>query len=726
MKALVTTNGGKDNLIYYLTDDIHDNGYGIYRTATHKRLAAGIFTTDTQFLSVLFPYDNTLPVQPEIVDIPRAGYAALFVDGTSDPQFGNRYDYIFSRWPSSVLITLPESTYGSQERTIKSIRTDADFLVLSIDPSNPDDPNLIKYFANGMTQLEYGPYILAPQYAPVVPAINDQTMNEMDTLEVALSATDPNGHYLSYNAGNLPPFGQLIDHGDGTAVIRFTPDYLASGIYSQILVEITDSGEPPLTVEQTFTLTVQNKNLPPRAIITSNRTSGTPPLLVFFYSTNSMDLDGTIQNYSWDLDDGQIRTSPNVVNIYSIAGIYHVILTITDSDGAIGRDTLTIRNDADLSQLLISEVSYADQPYGEFLEIFNNAPYDINLREFKLVGLHSQGDVNYVFDFGKDETDPASALIIPAKQLLLVGRQADKSMFADYWGLNAATFQFNSGGDNIIFGVPPSRWQLRYFDGLPDLEDGTLIDDTHVTVAGWNLRSLQYAPNLWRTTSYLEASPGYLEEDQSLPVELSYYKVYSQENMIIIEWETKSEIDNLGFNILRGEAGDSVCIQIAGFKDHPELTGLMNQATGKKYRFVDKTAGQNITYRYILVDVDASGRETAHGAHLVKITAPAANMYMIESDKLPERFQLHDNFPNPFNGSTSVYIDIPGTEGYEQPLRVSVFDIAGRRIRELYNGNLPPGRYRLRWDGKNQSGRDMASGLYLITMQSSDLWHRKR
>ena len=659
LKALITTNGGKNNLVYYLTDDIHDNGYGLYRTATHKRLAAGIFTTDTQFLSVLFPYDNTLPLPPEIVDIPQANYAALFVDGTSDYQFGNRFDFIFSRWPSSVLLTIPENTYGSNSRIIKSIKTDADFLVLSVDPANPDDPNLIEYFTQGMTLLEYGPYILFPQVAPVVPTISDQTVNEMDTLEVALSATDPEWSSSSFTAENLPPFGQLTDHGDGTAVIRFAPDYLAAGIYNQILVRITDSGEPPLSVQRTFTLTVQNVNLPPTAAITSNLTAGTPPLLVFLYSTTSIDPDGNIQSHHWEFDDGQIRTTANAVNIYGIAGIYHIVLTVTDNEGAIGRDTLTIRNHPDLSQLFISEVSYADQPYGEFLEIFNNAAYAINLREFKLVGWHSQGYLKYVFDFGKDEVDPESAVIIPSRQLLLVGREADKTMFADYWQLAEELIHFNSGDDQIIFGVPPSRWQLRYFDGTPDVENGTLIDDTEVSVAGLERRSTQFAAGQWRTTSYLEATPGSLDGDQSLAVELTSFTVQTAKDALVLVWETKSELDHVGFNILRSEIKDSLYDQIASYVDYPELAGEGNSSSGATYRWPDRTVKKNVTYWYKLADIDLSGRESEHGPWAGKLSAPADNMFLIDMPAAPDKFQLHHNFPNPFNGTISVYLDIP-------------------------------------------------------------------
>ena len=723
LKVFVTTNGGNDNLILSLDDYIHDNGYGLNRVENHKRLSAGRVATDMQFLTILFPYDADLQEEPEIVDVVDNAYAAVFIDRTSHVDFGNRYELILSQWSSSRTVTIPENQYGLNNRTIKAIKTDAALLTLSFDPSGPDDPNKINFFHKDMTTLDYGPYVLFPQFAPKIAMIPDITMNEMDTLQVTITASDTNGHYLSFTSYNLPSFAQVIDNGDGTGVIRFTPDYMNAGIYNNIQILVTDSGKPSMTDSEVFTLTVHNVNLAPTAIASSNVTVGTPPMLVVFFSYGN-DLDGSIQSLLWDFGDGSTSTNSFPPHTYHTAGKHHAILTVTDNEGATGSDTVIIKNHPDLSQLFISEVSYADQPHGEFLEIFNNASYDINLREFKLIQLHAKGYLKDVYDIGRDEIWDDSEMIVPFKQVLVIGRNTDATTFADYWQLEPGTINFN--GADLIFGVPPSRWLLRYFDGSFDQNDGTIIDDTQSSVSGLERRSYQYGDGLWRTSTYLEATPGYLDGDQSLPVELVAFKTEVSENSILLRWETQSELNNRGFKILRSIIKDSLYIQIASFLEDDNLLGQGNNSSGKKYQYLDKDVLRNVTFWYKIVDVDLSGRESHHGPVMGMLNFINNNLFVVDAIAIPNQFKLYNNFPNPFNASTSIRFDIPDTQTDQNPFAISIYDISGRKVTDLYQGSLTPGQYQVKWNGKNEADLDMASGLYILSLQSPSYFSSKK
>ena len=74
----------------------------------------------------------------------------------------------------------------------------------------------------------------------------------------------------------------------------------------------------------------------------------------------------------------------------------------------------------------------------------------------------------------------------------------------------------------------------------------------------------------------------------------------------------------------------------------------------------------------------------------------------------PRRFVLEDNYPNPFNPTTSLSIGIPA----ESFVSLGVFDMLGRQVRTLYNGTLKPGLYAFTWDGKDGTGGSLASGTY--------------
>lgn len=81
---------------------------------------------------------------------------------------------------------------------------------------------------------------------------------------------------------------------------------------------------------------------------------------------------------------------------------------------------------------------------------------------------------------------------------------------------------------------------------------------------------------------------------------------------------------------------------------------------------------------------------------------------------LPKTFSLSQNYPNPFNPSTMIDYSIP--EGESILVRLIVYDIRGRLIRTLVCEEKNPGFYSVRWDGKDGTGREVGSGVYVYKM----------
>jgi hypothetical protein len=85
----------------------------------------------------------------------------------------------------------------------------------------------------------------------------------------------------------------------------------------------------------------------------------------------------------------------------------------------------------------------------------------------------------------------------------------------------------------------------------------------------------------------------------------------------------------------------------------------------------------------------------------------------------PRSFQLHDNWPNPFNATTIIAFDLAVT----MPVDLVVYDVLGRRIRALHNGKtLVDGQYRIAWDGLDDQGRPVASGVYLYQLVAGEAY----
>ena len=79
----------------------------------------------------------------------------------------------------------------------------------------------------------------------------------------------------------------------------------------------------------------------------------------------------------------------------------------------------------------------------------------------------------------------------------------------------------------------------------------------------------------------------------------------------------------------------------------------------------------------------------------------------------PEFFQLVQNYPNPFNGQTQVRFHVPG--GVDT--RVTVHNSGGQRVRSLVGGRLGAGWHQMAWDGTDDGGRRVASGIYICQLE---------
>jgi hypothetical protein len=94
----------------------------------------------------------------------------------------------------------------------------------------------------------------------------------------------------------------------------------------------------------------------------------------------------------------------------------------------------------------------------------------------------------------------------------------------------------------------------------------------------------------------------------------------------------------------------------------------------------------------------------------------------IEPEML-HQFALLQNYPNPFNAETIIQYQIFGGR---QSVRLEIFDILGKKVRTLVNENQTGGIYRVNWDGKDDRGKDVASGIFIYKIDAGNLNESKR
>lgn len=86
------------------------------------------------------------------------------------------------------------------------------------------------------------------------------------------------------------------------------------------------------------------------------------------------------------------------------------------------------------------------------------------------------------------------------------------------------------------------------------------------------------------------------------------------------------------------------------------------------------------------------------------------------SDVVPAKFNLSDNYPNPFNPTTNISFSIP----MALDVQINIYNVLGQRVATFNEGQLNAGTYNVRWNGRDQMGNPLASGIYFYELKAGD------
>ena len=145
----------------------------------------------------------------------------------------------------------------------------------------------------------------------------------------------------------------------------------------------------------------------------------------------------------------------------------------------------------------------------------------------------------------------------------------------------------------------------------------------------------------------------------------------------------------------------------------PDLDGFYEVAFGIQgvpdslYTLTEMSPDSNLV-------IDAAVANT--NRTFMRVMSTGGNVVSIQDERvvLPDDYQLHANYPNPFNPSTTISFTLP----LERAVSVRVFDITGRLIKTLVNNEVyPEGTFQVIWDGTSAGGGTVASGTYLYTLE---------
>ena len=93
-----------------------------------------------------------------------------------------------------------------------------------------------------------------------------------------------------------------------------------------------------------------------------------------------------------------------------------------------------------------------------------------------------------------------------------------------------------------------------------------------------------------------------------------------------------------------------------------------------------------------------------------------------DKNEIPTSYNLYQNYPNPFNPNTEIKFALP----HSSNVQLKIFDILGREVAELVNENYSAGSYTVSWNGKNNSGIEVPSGIYIYTIRANEFSSSKK
>jgi lysophospholipase L1-like esterase len=176
------------------------------------------------------------------------------------------------------------------------------------------------------------------------------------------------------------------------------------------------------------------------------------------------------------------------------------------------------------------------------------------------------------------------------------------------------------------------------------------------------------------------------------------------EKHVKLEWQTASESNNIGFNVLRSAGRNSQSGRYE--KINQELIPARRDG---HYIFVDDQVEAGGRYFYKLEDVDGNGIVTVHGPVAVEIA-------------LPKTFVLEQNYPNPFNPTTHIRYALPRAS----QVTLAIYNSLGQEVRRLVDRRQSAGYHLVMWDGRDERGKPVPSGIYHYRLQAGDFVTTKK
>lgn len=182
----------------------------------------------------------------------------------------------------------------------------------------------------------------------------------------------------------------------------------------------------------------------------------------------------------------------------------------------------------------------------------------------------------------------------------------------------------------------------------------------------------------------------------------SFQAVFEKRQGVLLFWSTTNETNIVGFRVLRAASEHGTYVPIT---EQIKATS----SSGGRYQLTDSESLAPGTYFYALESLTASGQTTRFAP--ISITV-----------HVPDKIALLQNYPNPFNPSTSLAFELPAPRS----VQLFIYNQNGRLVRRLVDREMAAGSHAIVWDGRDENGVPVPTGIYLYRMTAGDYSDMKK
>jgi len=357
-----------------------------------------------------------------------------------------------------------------------------------------------------------------------------------------------------------------------------------------------------------------------------------------------------------------------------------------------------------------------DNPYGVTLSDSTTVITNLTVIEGELQNVAINNGIDGYFSESLNRLSIAQNGVLMYEFEVITSAQNGHGVFIDrkweivgtFTGTKNITFFWSSADD---YGY---SWDATHYPAL-------YIGEVQVEGGNWSISTPQQITYALTVFPSAKASPVYTIGlygggaigDDTLPVELTSFTVNQVGDLgARIEWVTQSETNVLGFNIYRGDtAVMSEAIKLSGF------VPATNTSQTQVYVYYDTEVASMGTYYYWLESMEMSGGSEFFGPLVLIFNNPGQG-----SPPIPVNPGIFSSSPNPMGEHAKISFGVPISGAVE----LFVYNIRGQKVRSLVNERKDSGNFHLFWDGRDDRGNKLPSGMYIIRMKNhNQTWNRK-